>query len=657
MGISVDDVKLDFNSDSLWLLNICLAIVMFGVALDLRVSDFKLLLKNPKPSLIGIFSQFILLPFLTFLLVLIFKPIPSIAIGMILVAACPGGNISNFMTHLAKGNSALSFSLTAFATLVAVVMTPLNLEIWGSLYPPTAAILKEVSLDPFDLFKTIALIMIVPLVFGMVVNYWRSGLAHRLSKILKPVSITIFIAFVVIAFAKNTDIFLEYFHYVVFIVLFHNAIAILSGYWTARIAGLPFKDQKTLAIETGIQNSGLGLILVFGFFQGLGGMAIVAAWWGIWHIISGLTIAGYWSRNAQKTQKSIFKKIWYYYIQNYVRAAFQFYFSKIIVKGQENIPASGPVIFVANHQNALLDALVIPVYNRRHTHFLVRADVFKSKFIKMLVGTLNMMPVFRVRDGMSSIKQNDTIFNYCFDLLAQGESILIFPEGNHSLKRRIRPLSKGFTRLAFGAIENNPELKVQIVPVGLNYEDHQGFRKGVSIYFGEPIIANDFYNEQEDHQSALQLKEVASNAMKKLVTHVEDLESYDQLIQQIESSGADFTKPNEINSKINEIIKGDEVEVAERPTIKTSYFLDLFKIIATIINFLPIKVWNYISTNIKDPVMVGTFRFGVGISVFPMYYFIISAIVGFYIDWIYGLCALIVLPFTILFMVENEPVD
>jgi len=297
--LDIDTIQIHFSQEALWLLNLCLAIVMFGVALDISPADFKRLWRSPKSSLLGVASQFIILPALTFGLILILQPKPSIALGMILVAACPGGNISNFMTHLSGGNTALSVSLTAFATVAAIFMTPFNLQFWGNLYPPTASILRTISINPLDIFKTIALILGLPLILGM---WWRSyqpELAQKIAKWLKPLSILIFIGFVAVAFSLNYDIFKKVIHLVILIVLIHNAVALSSGYLLARIFSLPLADQKTLTIETGIQNSGLGLLLIFTFFEGLGGMTIIAAWWGIWHILSGLAISWYWSGKTQ----------------------------------------------------------------------------------------------------------------------------------------------------------------------------------------------------------------------------------------------------------------------------------------------------------------------------------------------------------------------
>ena len=149
---------------------------------------------------------------------------------MMMVAACPGGNISNFMTHLSKGNTALSVSLTAFATFLAMFMTPFNFQFYGNLYEPTAQILESIKLDPFELIKVVLLILGVPLVLGMYVRSKRERLAMKLSKILKPLSIIVFVALVLIALYNNLDVFKAYGHHVVAIGIGHNLIAILLGY-------------------------------------------------------------------------------------------------------------------------------------------------------------------------------------------------------------------------------------------------------------------------------------------------------------------------------------------------------------------------------------------------------------------------------------------
>lgn len=296
---SIDDIQINFNSDNLWVVNLTLSLIMFGVALDIKMSDFTNLLKSPKPVIVGIISQFLLIPFVTFLMILIIEPYPSVALGMVMVAACPGGNISNFMTKLAGGNAALSVSLTAFASIAALVMTPLNFAIWGSFYEPTSEILTRVKVAPSEVARFVLLILGIPLVLGMFIKHYRPQFASRASRFLKPVSILIFLAFVAGAFYNNLDIFLEHIHYVFILVISHNGILLLVGFYFARWNKLTYLNQKTLSIETGIQNSGLGLLLVFSFFSGLGGMALFVAFWAIWDIVSGLLIAFFWSDKSK----------------------------------------------------------------------------------------------------------------------------------------------------------------------------------------------------------------------------------------------------------------------------------------------------------------------------------------------------------------------
>jgi BASS family bile acid:Na+ symporter len=294
----LDNAVLKMNEDNILFMNISLGFIMLGVALKLRVKDFILVFSAPKSVIIGFLSQFVALPFLTYLLVLILNPMPSVAMGMMIVAACPGGNISNFMTALANGNTALSVCMTAIASVSAVFMTPINISFWGGLYAPTSVILNEVSLDFFEMLKIVGMILLIPLIIGMLLRAFKPKIADILLPVTHYGSILIFGGIVVFAFGANTDLFVKYIHLIIFIVLAHNTIGIFTGYSLARLFKLPGPDQKTLAIETGIQNSGLGLGLIFAFFDGMGGMAIVAGWWGIWHIISGLSIA-YFFKNKK----------------------------------------------------------------------------------------------------------------------------------------------------------------------------------------------------------------------------------------------------------------------------------------------------------------------------------------------------------------------
>lgn len=294
--MDIDQVQLNFNPTTLTILNALIGLIMFGVALDIRTEDFRRVVRDPRGPLIGLGAQFLLLPAFTFLLIQVIDPLPSIALGMLMVAACPGGNFSNFLTSYARANAALSVSMTAISTLLAIVMTPLNLSFWGNRNEGTKAILTEVSLEPLDLLVTIVIILGIPLGLGMLVAAKRPELAGRLRRPMRILSLTLFGLFIVGALAGNWQQFLDNVGAVAIAVAIHNAVALGLGYWTARATGNHRYDSRAISIEVGIQNSALALVLIFGFFDGLGGMAIIAAWWGVWHLISGLTIATYWSR-------------------------------------------------------------------------------------------------------------------------------------------------------------------------------------------------------------------------------------------------------------------------------------------------------------------------------------------------------------------------
>ena len=289
--MTIDQVRLNLNPTGIAIINAAIGLMMLGVALELRIEDFKRIIASPKAPLIGLLAQFILLPALTFVLILIIKPYPSIALGMMLVAACPGGNLSNIMTYLSKGNCAVSISMTAVSTLAAIVMTPLNISFWGSMNPETATILKQVSLNPWDVFVTVFLILGIPLMVGMSVGHYLPDLARKVKKPFKIFSLAFFIIIVCGAIAANWQYFMKYVGIVMLAVFIHNALALNLGYWSGKIARLDERDCRAVSIEVGIQNSALGLVLVFSFFDGLGGMAILVAWWGTWHIIAGLVTA------------------------------------------------------------------------------------------------------------------------------------------------------------------------------------------------------------------------------------------------------------------------------------------------------------------------------------------------------------------------------
>lgn len=294
----LDNIKISFSHQSLQALNVILALILFGISLELKKEDFTSLLKNKKSAAVALLSHFVLLPVITFLLVKIIHPPASIALGMILVGACPGGNMSNFFTHLAKGNTALAVSITSVSHLLAIVLTPLNFSLYGSMYPPAHELLKEIHLSVGEVFQTVAVIILLPLISGMLIRYFKPTVAEKITPYMKKFSLAAFVFFLVAAFASNAKVFVGTLGIILPIVAIHNLAVLTAGFSFALIMHLPYADSKTVTFETGVQNSGLALILIFSFFNGLGGMALIAACWGVWHLVSGGALAFWWGRKT-----------------------------------------------------------------------------------------------------------------------------------------------------------------------------------------------------------------------------------------------------------------------------------------------------------------------------------------------------------------------
>jgi len=291
---AIDDIIIDFSPDQLLLLNICLGFIMFSISLNLRVDDFLRLIRYPKSSLTGLTSQLLLLPVFTLILIGLWDVAASVALGLILVSCCPGGNISNFSVHLAGGNTALSITLTSIVTMFAIVITPVTFQFWAGLLPQTSELLNEVAVDPTSMLLSITYLILLPLIAGMLLNHHYPSFSKKISKPVQTLALIIFIAIIFVAVYDNRADLVYYFKLVFFLVLVHNGGALLMGYYFGRLNGLDVADSKAISFETGIQNAGLGLVLVFNFFEGLGGMLLVVAWWGIWDMVSALLLASFW---------------------------------------------------------------------------------------------------------------------------------------------------------------------------------------------------------------------------------------------------------------------------------------------------------------------------------------------------------------------------
>lgn len=296
---SIEQVQINAGGDGLIVLKICLAFILFSLAIDIKKEDFKTLYSNPKSVIIGCISQIIMLPLFTYLLILLVNPPASIAMGMMLVAACPCGNMSTYVSYLAKGFIPLSITITAISTLSASFTTPFNFYLYASNYAPTKVMLQEIHISFGYLLGSIFLLLVLPLVAGISLKQYFPSFIEKINKTVKIVALLFFLVFLIGAFIANKKVFIDYLPQIFGVVFIQNALAFLIGYLFPRMFKLPETHCRSISIETGIHNSGLGLILVMTFFKGNGGMALIAAWWGIWHIVAGMLLAYFWKRTTK----------------------------------------------------------------------------------------------------------------------------------------------------------------------------------------------------------------------------------------------------------------------------------------------------------------------------------------------------------------------
>ncbi|WP_232225208.1 lysophospholipid acyltransferase family protein [Seonamhaeicola sp. S2-3] len=325
------------------------------------------------------------------------------------------------------------------------------------------------------------------------------------------------------------------------------------------------------------------------------------------------------------------KKIWLYSVRMYLRLGMFFYFKKVLVHGINNIPKDKPVLLLGNHQNALLDPLLIAVYANRFSFFLTRAAVFKKTLISKILKSLQMLPVYRIRDGWHSLTNNNAIFETCSKLLYQNEAIVIFPEGNHNLERRVRPLSKGFTRIVFDTLEKYPNIDLQLVPIGFNYQDALNFPDSTSLIFGKPIAAKEFISKNR-HDNVNALKEAVYSELKKLTTHIPQ-EHYEDVLNKLKALHVDFLKPKEVNK----CIESGFISCNKKETSKVSGLKSIFKLLLIINLIVPYTIWKLaVQSKITELEFVSTFRFVIAITLVPFWVLIISVVLLLNFGWFVG---------------------
>lgn len=322
----------------------------------------------------------------------------------------------------------------------------------------------------------------------------------------------------------------------------------------------------------------------------------------------------------------------------YVKIGLFFLMKKITVFGKQNIPQKGAVLFIGNHQNALIDGVLIPTTTNRNIHFLSRASAFKNKLVSKFLISLNMIPVYRLRDGIKTIEKNTEVFEQCVELLHQEKAIEIFAEGEHHLKRRVLPFKKGFARIILGTLQKYPSLKIQIVPVGINYDSHLNFPSSVSIYFGKPILANDFIDVEKPDLRFTKIMNEVSTALKKLTLHIESSTNYDEIITKLNALKVDYTNPVEATKLIEAIeLIPSKLQVKKRKI----NWLTPIHLLAKLNSIFPLLIWYYLKSTIKDNIFKNTFRFAVIATLFPLLYLIQTAVIYYFFNLKYALLYLL----------------
>jgi len=300
-----------------------------------------------------------------------------------------------------------------------------------------------------------------------------------------------------------------------------------------------------------------------------------------------------------------------------------FYFKRIEIHGVDNVPKNKAVLLLGNHQNALLDALLIGTKCGRSSYFLTRAAVFKNPFVSKLLKSLQMLPVYRIRDGWSSLSNNRAIFDTCTKVLLNKEAVVIFPEGNHHLERRVRPLSKGFTRIVFDALKTHPELDIQLVPVGFNFVNATQFPDSASLYFGKAISAQSFVSDHRN-ESVVNLKERIKSELSELTTHIPE-DNYEDILSRLDALNVNYLNPKEVNACIQSNFENCSV----KPKGENYVVKQLFKTLLIITIFIPYLIWKFlVKPKIKEPEFIATFRFAMALTLVPVYLMLILLILS-----------------------------
>ena len=390
------------------------------------------------------------------------------------------------------------------------------------------------------------------------------------------------------------------------------------------------------------------------------------------------------------------------YSLGYVLVAFgmRTFYKRYQLVDMQNIPKNKPILFASNHQSAFMDPIIVAVNLSQPTYYMVRADIFKKKLAAKTFASINMMPIYRQRDGGDTIKKNEAVFNACYDILSKNRTIIIYPEGNHDYRKRLRPLKKGVFRIGFGAQEKHgKEIDVHVVPVGVNYSDNRNMGSTLLINFGEPIKLNDYWDRylNEPAQTLNKMTSELRSRMGDLIINIQNLDYYETIEEITEYFDKEIYKLeatkghsllNQFHAKKSFIAK-IEPHIKEYPEVSQTLKSDVKKfgdlldkyglkawlfrknkqnimlpvllhiltfpihVYGVVNNYLPYKipVW-FVNNKVKDTQFHSSLKMGMGAFLFPIFWVLQTVLVANLTEHLIWVYYLISLPFTAKFSYE-----
>ncbi len=335
------------------------------------------------------------------------------------------------------------------------------------------------------------------------------------------------------------------------------------------------------------------------------------------------------------------RKLFYYFMWTWIRIGFFFFYKKFRVEGRQHLPARHKaVIFLPNHQNTFLDALCVAISNTRINHYMARGDIFGSRRIKKMASLINLRPIYRMRDGgVEALGKNEQVFDELIEFLHQKHGVMLHPEGTHSLEYRLRSISKGFTRIAFGALKKYPGLELEIVPVGLNYGHHTKYRSNTTVKYGKPIKVKPYLHMSDRKAATNELRQLVARRIEELTIQIPQQE-YDEIHRQLRDKNLDFSRPEEVQPLVDDRQERENGR-SHRDHFKPYWFESILYPLVYLNNLPSILIWKKLKPNFKDIAWHGAIKFAIGVFLTPVFYLLQTLLIAWLANWNWALLYLL----------------